>query len=338
MSLSKLLAASKSMVGVSATHNPYRMRPENLLPKFESKKNPFASVTRAEASKTETAPATMEPAAISSAPKVATMETYPLFDTALNPVVACAAAAARSTPEVAAITGNAEAPASAVAASPDGARSVVVASADANSVFEQRRLPHQEANIGLMDAHPLGLKTGSDSDELPEPVYAPVKSKPSEQPAAQGEKAAAAPAHEYKRVVLRSEPGANKTGWFAKLLNRLPFGKRPQPAARRAVQVELSLDRVKVVRNDLNDADLEVVQVKAAPVRLKDKPEVGGLKLKDNLEAAGLKLKDNQEVADLKLKDKPMVTGLKLRPLADGETGGLNRLSRILGAGQSVLR
>ena len=60
MSFSKLLAASKSMVGVSATHNPYRMRPENLLPKFESKKNPFASVTRAEATKTEAVPAGVE--------------------------------------------------------------------------------------------------------------------------------------------------------------------------------------------------------------------------------------------------------------------------------------
>src|ERR1700761_8212585 len=132
MSFSKLLAASKSMVGVSATHNPYRMRPENLLPKFESKKNPFASVTRAEAPKSE--PAKLEPPAILSAPKVATMETYPLFDVQLNPVVACAAAAVRSTPEVAAKTGNAEAPASDVAASPDGVQSVVVATAAANPV------------------------------------------------------------------------------------------------------------------------------------------------------------------------------------------------------------
>jgi len=46
-----------------------------------------------------------------------------------------------------------------------------------------------------------------------------------------------------------------------------PEGIRP------AVQGELSLDRIKVVRNDLNDADVEIVPAKAA---VKPKPEPQG--------------------------------------------------------------
>ena len=58
-------------------------------------------------------------------------------------------------------------------------------------------------------------------------------------------------------------------GWRVKLAGRLvaSASKAAQPAIPRfpkpPVQGELSLDRIKVVRNDLSDADLEVIASKA---------------------------------------------------------------------------
>jgi hypothetical protein len=44
-----------------------------------------------------------------------------------------------------------------------------------------------------------------------------------------------------------------------------PFKSAPASAPRRTVQGELLLDKVKPVRNDLNDSDLELVAVKKTP-------------------------------------------------------------------------
>jgi hypothetical protein len=41
----------------------------------------------------------------------------------------------------------------------------------------------------------------------------------------------------------------------------------PHSAGRKPVQAELRLEQVKVIRNDLSDTDLEVVTVKARPVK-----------------------------------------------------------------------
>jgi hypothetical protein len=73
---------------------------------------------------------------------------------------------------------------------------------------------------------------------------------------------------------LRTPMSARATRWLGEWrqkLNPLPrLVKRPGPAksviphfAKSPVQPELSLDQVKVVRNDLSDADLEIVPVKA---------------------------------------------------------------------------
>ena len=72
--------------------------------------------------------------------------------------------------------------------------------------------------------------------------------------------------------------------WFSGILVsirsvlRKPWSKAPRPprrpATRTPVQAELSLDCVKVLRNDLSDADLEVVSVKVpAPAQTRVKPE-----------------------------------------------------------------
>jgi len=61
-----------------------------------------------------------------------------------------------------------------------------------------------------------------------------------------------------------SRPAFPRGRWS---LFKNPFSKSPKPTAASApVQSELSLDAVKPVRNDLSDADLEVVQ--AAPRRV----------------------------------------------------------------------
>ena len=69
-----------------------------------------------------------------------------------------------------------------------------------------------------------------------------------------------------KPVTAARKPAAF-SGWVTKI-NPLPFlgrlkpgaNKSPKPRpARAAVQGELSLEKVKVVRNDLNDADVELM-------------------------------------------------------------------------------
>jgi hypothetical protein len=68
---------------------------------------------------------------------------------------------------------------------------------------------------------------------------------------------------------LRLKAVALLSGWRAKLGGLLPRPRaaKVKPAIPRftkpAVQGELSLDRIRVVRNDLSDADLEVVPAKA---------------------------------------------------------------------------
>ena len=66
-----------------------------------------------------------------------------------------------------------------------------------------------------------------------------------------------------------------KPGWRARLRSLWPKKRATQtrvaPLSRPAIQGELSLDRVKVMRNDLSDADLEIVAV----VRGVTKPAAG---------------------------------------------------------------
>ncbi len=60
---------------------------------------------------------------------------------------------------------------------------------------------------------------------------------------------------------------ANPLNWFAGRKSAVNAASRLNKAP---VQVELSLEKIKVVRNDLSDADLEVVPVK---ISVKPKPE-----------------------------------------------------------------
>src|SRR3954452_13896611 len=68
MSLGKLLAAGRGLMGIRDNGSRYRMRTENLLPKFGSEKNPFGTSTVPEVAKPEPAKA---PAPVAEAPKPA---------------------------------------------------------------------------------------------------------------------------------------------------------------------------------------------------------------------------------------------------------------------------
>ena len=69
-------------------------------------------------------------------------------------------------------------------------------------------------------------------------------------------------------VLVASGAAARKTTWISKL-NPVSIFRAAPSAANDAtpVQVELSLEKVKVVHNDLSDADVEVVPMKSRPVR-----------------------------------------------------------------------
>jgi hypothetical protein len=75
------------------------------------------------------------------------------------------------------------------------------------------------------------------------------------------------------RTAASASPASAQGGWRRRLRRLNPLGWWPRRRrggastqasgpGRRAVQCELSLDRVKVVRNDLSDTDVEIVQAK----------------------------------------------------------------------------
>ncbi len=208
MSLLKLLAAGRSLIATKEAQSPYRMRTANLLPKFESPKNPFAPKPGAEPVNpvTSTAPIVEAPLAQPLQPKVEApkMETISLFDAKAAPVPAPA-------PIVV--------PAAAAAAAP---------------------------------------VSGKATEALPVAVQA-TKAEPRKMPAAS-----------TVAVVPPSKP-APLGEWVKKLnpLRLLPAqthnGNKPlrAKATRPPVQAELSLEKVKVMRNDLSDADLEIMPAKA---------------------------------------------------------------------------
>ncbi len=194
MSLLRLLAAGRSLVGMKDITARYRMRTAGLLPKFGSPKNPFAAPTKAE-SKGKPG---IAPVAIPAQPKPepVKMETAPLFE-----------------------------------------------------------------------AKPKISPTPAPMLAAPMAPAAPVKAKEPLRKTIQAVKPELKPA---KPVAAARKP-VTFSGWVTKI-NPLPLLGRFKPGAnkspkprpgRAAVQGELSLEKVKVVRNDLNDADVELMPARA---------------------------------------------------------------------------
>jgi hypothetical protein len=83
----------------------------------------------------------------------------------------------------------------------------------------------------------------------------------------------AAPKIGTSKIPVFSAPKLMRTTTWAEKLN--PF-RAPQPVAPmiNAVQTELSLDAVKVLHNDLSDADVEVVPVKSRTLAPAESPRL----------------------------------------------------------------
>ena len=179
------------MVGMRETHSPYRMRTANLLPKFGSSKNPFASTPKAEAvnpDRTEASvPAASAPKPVAPKTEPAKMETVSLFDS--KPILPSA--------------------------------------------------PAKVAEVPLAARQPAKTE--------------PIQPKPA--------------------VAAKVAPPRKPVPWaeWVKMVNPLTYLPAREPGLKKSirargtripVQTELSLEKVKVVRNDLSDTDLEIIPAK----------------------------------------------------------------------------
>jgi len=78
-----------------------------------------------------------------------------------------------------------------------------------------------------------------------------------------------------KMPVISASP-KSLAAWTTKL-NPMTMLRGPQAEAKdlaRPVQVELSLEKIKVVHNDLTDADVEIIPIKSRPAREYDVPDL----------------------------------------------------------------
>jgi hypothetical protein len=133
--------------------------------------------------------------------------------------------------------------------------------------------PNVEAPGGTATPSPEKLQTGSlfepASQEAAKPAAIKEPKTPSRRPIATAAatiaptKVEARPAASVAPVVPPAKPG-RLAGWVKKLnpLSLLPPGRgdarRGRPT-RKAVQTELTLEKVRVVRNDLSDMDFDIV-------------------------------------------------------------------------------
>jgi hypothetical protein len=120
-------------------------------------------------------------------------------------------------------------------------------------------------------------KFSSPKNPFTTPAQAEPSKVPLENPVASMEKASTpAWAKTQQMQPISSSPKSLAT-WTTKL-NPMTMLRGPQLEAknysRPAVQAELSLDSVKVVHNDLTDADVEIVPMKSRPARGMDVPDL----------------------------------------------------------------
>jgi hypothetical protein len=341
MNFSRLLATGRSLVGVRDTDTPYRMRKGTFLPKFESVKNPFIAPPKPEPEEMAGAAARVAepPAAPATTPfpngalqiswsfPELTLQSKDGLGSDAVPAVADICAGNPLIPSFPPSGGEgrgegalkfsedaAEGPSRPVKKENPGpcarllevfsaketARIIPITPTRKESVLaragstEAAKEPVRDGAappsvkpgkapsvVGLMDASPLGLKTGIASKDN-QPAAGPVA-----QPAGNSNFLAA--------FVKKLNP-------LAWLPARKPEGPRMRPWQTRAVvQAELSLENVKVLRNELNDSDLQVIPTRTAA--------------------------------------KPVAAGSRLRPVGEIESTAFGRMtSRFFGQGQPQVR
>ena len=104
----------------------------------------------------------------------------------------------------------------------------------------------------------------------PKNPFAPVKVEPPANVAvAPIQKKLAADGTKTQKLPVLSQTRRQEKTWFSKL-NPISIWRQSASSAaqknQHPLQAELSLDRVKVVHNDLSDADVEIVPIKSRPV------------------------------------------------------------------------
>ena len=289
MSLLKLLACGRSLIGLKDTPTRYRMSQRYLLPKFGGENNPFAHA--ASGSQSAAGPASpTEPGSVAGPSHSAEWQlglpgagdSGATNQSSCNEPRSPAPGHSTSAPQK---TSNFEHP---------------------TSNIECTGKASQVSHRGAHGEGPRGLTTGSRgavlaavpdsvSTAAPSPIAKPVQKIAAPPKVASAPKAA--PAGKTSLVVPRFDRAPEVNGlmlaakWVgenARKLNPLEWLPKRQETARPTiklmarvpVQGELSLDNVKVVRNDLSDTDVEVVTARSgartnpAPAGVESKPEV----------------------------------------------------------------
>lgn len=239
MSLGRLLSSGKSLIGLSSASR-YQLR-TGSLPKFESQKNPFAKPSAEQADTQGLSPAEM------AATHLKKTQLLPLLP---------------PTPEVPGESfqppkpNPSETRAKPPTSTPQETKPSVPSPA-LNRLAASKRSEGGAADIPVRSnsSDPAANSTSSAGTTPPSPVgreRAGVRVSDSE----------------------KSQPPAIVTNWLKKLNPLVWFGDRkpteskPVPRFNKnPVQGELSLENIKVMRNDLSDADVEVVPKKTLPMQ-----------------------------------------------------------------------
>jgi len=135
--------------------------------------------------------------------------------------------------------------------------------------------PQAEPEAQLPKLSPAEIKAANMKKTQRLPVLGEVRDVP-KVPLETCEEARASAEAEAKAAREDARPAEAVDGWLKKLnpmvwlQNRKPAGAKATPrfgGGKRPVQGELSLDNIKVMRNDLSEADVEVVTAKAPPAK-----------------------------------------------------------------------
>ncbi len=224
MSLVRLLTTGKSLVGMQDNLSRYRLTKQRLLPKFGSGKNPFAPPEKTEPAK----PAPVEaPPAMAEAGVSAPIqpETAPFFENKAGGLDA--AASVRSIER--------------------GALSYPGVTVERGSAGAS---PYQRESVESISVQPAKTGTKAEGATAVVPPREPVLANRN------GQRDLAPPLAALSRKSALAGNWLKVAGLLAGLLERKRRTAGLKPA-RMPVQSELSLEKVKVVRNDLSDADLE---------------------------------------------------------------------------------
>lgn len=248
MSLGKLLTAGKSLVGLHNSAARYQLR-TGALPKFGSEKNPFAARSQNE-----------EPSSNADQLTPAEMAAASLKDTQRLPL----------------LVPKPEASGESVQPAQPGEKTTMPETPPASPGSAGKGW--DEVVLGLQGRRPT---SATDAHQDPKPLdKQSISVPPNETPGLYGGRDDRRPGSETPNV---PEVPSVINGWLKKL-NPLVWWDNRKPAPSRTaiprfekapVQGELSLDNIKVVRNDLSDADVEIVPMKARPAKAPPEPIIG---------------------------------------------------------------